>query len=99
MNTSNISICPPKKDTVIIHPSGCCNNKNCPTWNDIKNKPFQDIDKTFFNVDTSGNITLSKDLNNNIGYLNVTLNEIKTDTTQLVNRLEIVEKSIEFKDF
>lgn len=99
MNTSNISICPPRKDTIIIRPTGCCNDKNYPTWNDIKNKPFQNIDKTFFSVDTSGNITLSKDLNNNISYLNVTVNEIKTNNTQLVNRLEIVEKSTEFKDF
>lgn len=99
MSTSNISICPPKKDTIIIHPSGCCSNNNHPAWTDIKNRPFQDIDKTFFSVDTTGNITLSKDLNNNISYLNVTIDEIKTDNTQLVNRLEIVEKSIEFKDF
>ena len=99
MNTSNISICPLKKDTIIIRPTECCNNNTNPAWTDIKNKPFQDIDKTFFSVDTSGNITLSKDLNNNISYLNVTVNEIKTNNTQLVNRLEIVEKSIEFKDF
>lgn len=99
MNTSNISICPPRKDTIIIRPTGCCNDKNYPTWNDIKNKPFQNIDKTFFSVDTSGNITLSKDLNNNIYDLNVTINEIKTDNAQLVNRLETIEKSIQFKDF
>ena len=78
MNIPTIPICPPKKDTIIIRPTGCSNNKNYITWNDIKNKPFQNIDKTFFSVDTSGNITLSKDLNNNISYLNVTVNEIKT---------------------
>ena len=58
MNIPTIPICPPKKDTIIIRPTGCSNNKNYITWNDIKNKPFQNIDKTFFSVDTSGNITL-----------------------------------------
>lgn len=80
MNIPTIPICPPKKDTIIIRPTGCSNNKNYLTWNDIKNKPFQNIDKTFFSVDTSGNITLSKDLNNNINYLNITVNEIKADS-------------------
>ena len=80
MNIPTIPICPPKKDTIIIRPTGCSNNKNYITWNDIKNKPFQNIDKTFFSVDTSGNITLSKELNNNINYLNITVNEIKADS-------------------
>ena len=80
MNIPTIPICPPKKDTIIIRPTGCSNNKNYIAWNDIKNKPFQNIDKTFFSVDTSGNITLSKELNNNINYLNITVNEIKADS-------------------
>lgn len=91
MNIPTIPICPPKKDTIIIRPTGCSNNKNYITWNDIKNKPFQNIDKTFFSVDTSGNITLSKELNNNINYLNITVNEIKTDLdTRIVTEEDIV---------
>lgn len=89
MNIPTIPICPPKKDTIIIRPTGCSSNKNYIAWNDIKNKPFQNIDKTFFSVDTSGNITLSKDLNNNINYLNITVNEIKTKYGEIATEEDI----------
>ena len=68
------------------------------TWDNLQNKPFLDIDKTYLSV-SDNLLSIKPELIENLQKVSADIINLKQLNTSLDTRLEIVEKSIEFKDF
>lgn len=68
------------------------------TWDNLQNKPFLDIDKTYLSV-SDNLLSIKPELIENLQKVSADIIDLKQLNTSLDTRLEIVEKSIEFKDF
>lgn len=68
-------------------------------WDSIGDKPFQNIDKNYLDVNENNELTLKDDLIKNLQKTESTLIKLQEKSTNLGIRVKKIENNLEFKNF